>query len=96
MTRNEAIAANIAKRVAANTRYKFSTLHRLALEETALMSQVNHPPTDAQIEQKRAAQFAALEQRVAALESLPTAVAEIQLREYAKKDADKEAKKAGK
>ena len=34
-TRSEAIAANIAKRIAANkTRLKFSTLYRLAIEET--------------------------------------------------------------
>jgi hypothetical protein len=34
-TRNEAIAANIAKRIAASkTRLRFSTLHRLAIEET--------------------------------------------------------------
>jgi hypothetical protein len=40
MTRNDAIAANIAARITRNknTRYKFSTLHRLALEETQNMS----------------------------------------------------------
>jgi hypothetical protein len=37
MTRSEAIAANIAKRIAASkTRLRFSTLHRLAIEETSM------------------------------------------------------------
>ena len=38
MTRNEAIAANIAKRIVANTRKRFSTLHAEAIEETDFMS----------------------------------------------------------
>jgi hypothetical protein len=39
VTRNDAIAANIAARITRNkTRFKFVTLHRLALEETENMS----------------------------------------------------------
>jgi hypothetical protein len=39
VTRNEAIAANIAARITRNkTRFKFATLHRLAVEETEHMS----------------------------------------------------------
>jgi hypothetical protein len=46
VTRNDAIAANIAKRIAASkTRYKFSTLHRLAIEETQNMNTRNTSAT---------------------------------------------------
>jgi hypothetical protein len=65
-TRSEAIAANIAKRIAASrTRYKFSTLHRLALQETATME---HPLTATQIEAARKAAHDALLERIAQLE----------------------------
>jgi hypothetical protein len=74
MTRNEAIAANIAKRIVANTRKRFSTLHAEAIEETMPVPQ--HPKTDAQIAEQKTAEhlallnrIAELEQRVAALES---------------------------
>jgi hypothetical protein len=41
-TRSECIAANIAKRiVASKTRLKFSTLHRLAIEDTMNSPNVN-------------------------------------------------------
>jgi hypothetical protein len=77
MTRNEAIAANIARRIVRNqTRKHFSTLHAEALEEIRMSeNQLQHPQTDAQItEQKHAervallTRVAELEQRVAALE----------------------------
>jgi hypothetical protein len=72
-TRSETIAANIAARITRNkTRYKFSTLHRLALEETMSLQ---HPETEQQIADQKQAEhvtllnrIAELEQRVAALE----------------------------
>jgi hypothetical protein len=77
MTRSEAIAANIAKRIAASkTRLRFSTLHRMAIEETMSNQNREHPKTDAQIASQKHAEHTALlnrivelEQRVAALET---------------------------
>jgi hypothetical protein len=49
-TRNDAIAANIAARITRNkTRFRFSTLHRLAIEETQNMRNTSATTTGLQV-----------------------------------------------
>ena len=71
MTRAEAISQHIAKRVLANkTRKGFSTLYREALEDTQMSQQpIQHPKTDAQIAEQKQAQHAALQTKIAELET---------------------------
>jgi len=70
-TKQQCIADAIAKRIMANTRKRYSTLHAEALEETAIMSETSlqHPLTDAQKEAEQEARLAALEAAVAELQA---------------------------